>query len=50
MYKVPFQINFKRHISIIHTVDKNIIAITKIQNNYGAIQSFIFQLLRYCSL
>ena len=28
------------------TVGENIIATTKIRNNYGAIQSFIFPLLR----
>ena len=34
----------KGHIDI--TVDENIIATTKIRNNYGAIQSFIFPILR----
>ena len=29
-----------------HTVDENIIATTKIRNNYDAIQSFIFPILR----
>ena len=31
---------------VIHTVGENIIATTKILNNYGAIQSFIFPILR----
>ena len=30
----------------VSTVGKNIIATTKIRNNYGAIQSFIFPILR----
>ena len=33
-------------ISLPSTVEENIIATTKIRNNYGAIQSFIFPILR----
>ena len=32
-------------IIIVHTVGENIIATTKIRNNYGAIQSLIFPIL-----
>jgi hypothetical protein len=31
------------------TVGKNVIATTKLQNNYGTIQSFKFPLLQCCS-
>ena len=42
------QVTFKvTHSNIIQiTVGENIIATTKMRNNYGAIQSFIFPILR----